>query len=161
MSYSFSVHSILSSSINPSTHTNPLLIALQINLFPVKITTKFLSNKETGGERLITMRSRLIGIAMQVLVMAIVISVVLLLVGIVVLVCVHICIVGKALRHSFSLGDDNTRGRERGDDGGGRGLSPEDLKELPRCDYVMQEDKESKCCRMRGLLGDVSGWGEV
>ena len=113
--------------------TNPLLIP----------PTKFLSNEEIGGRDLtgITMGSRIVGIAMQILVVAIVISVVLLFSGIAVLVFIHICIRGRALMQSF--GDDNARRRGRGNDGG-RGLSAEDLKKLPCYDYVtMQEEEES------------------
>ncbi|KAJ0988225.1 hypothetical protein J5N97_006581 [Dioscorea zingiberensis] len=72
------------------------------------------------------MRNMLLGIATQIMVMVIVISIVLLFIGLGVLVLIHACIVGRAFRRGLST---MTRGESC--EGTGKGLSLDDLQQLP------------------------------
>ncbi|KAJ0989630.1 hypothetical protein J5N97_007986 [Dioscorea zingiberensis] len=82
------------------------------------------------------MRSKVLGIVIQVVVMIIIVSVVLLFLVIGVQILIHACIVvGRTFRRGLST-------TERGGSEGG-GMSPEDLEQLPSYDFQAVEKSSS------------------
>lgn len=85
------------------------------------------------------MKTKLVGMAIQILVMAIVISIIFLFIGIGILVFVHVCVLGRRLRRNLN-GDDDVERRERRNNEGS-GLSNDDLEKLP-CYYYATRGTE-------------------
>lgn len=85
------------------------------------------------------MKTRLLGIAVQILVLSIVISVVLLVVGMCVLVLIRACTL-----EIFSRGRSSDRDIDAGErEYSHSGLSADDLEKLPCYDYALKDCKEN------------------
>ncbi|XP_020257459.1 RING-H2 finger protein ATL56-like [Asparagus officinalis] len=89
------------------------------------------------------MKTKLVGIAVQILVMAIIISIILLLIGIGVLAFVHVCVLGRRLQGRNFNGDDGDGRRRERSSSEGSGLSNDDLKKLPCYYYAMRGRRRS------------------
>ncbi|KAF5200760.1 Ring-h2 finger protein atl32 [Thalictrum thalictroides] len=86
------------------------------------------------------MSSKSVGVATQIMVLEIVISVVLLLVGIGVLVLIHICIVGRAFRRGFNVGNSMIVARRENIC---NSMSHDDVEKLPCFAYRAEEKVSS------------------